>query len=70
MGKSILNCNGVVIELGKAINDKITEVKTKRIAVIFLNFFEIELTNGSINAPAIGTNTIKHKISLAFMYFQ
>jgi len=67
-GNSILNCNGVLpIELGRTTNDKITEVATKTRAAIFLNFFEIELRNGSIKAPIRGTNTIKHKISLAFM---
>lgn len=59
----------MLIEFGRITNDKITEVNTKTNAAIFLIFVEIELRKGSIKAPTIGTNTIKDKISLAFMYF-
>jgi hypothetical protein len=65
-----LNCKGAEIDRGKITNDRITEVLTRIKAAIFLIFFEIEVRRGSTKAPAIGTNTIKDKISLAFIYKQ
>jgi len=67
-GKLILNWNGVpLIEWGKAIKEKITEILTKTNAVIFLAFFEIVLISGRTNAPAIGTKTINNRTNLAFI---
>jgi hypothetical protein len=34
------------------------------------NFFDIDVRNGSIKAPINGVNTMKHKITLAFMNFE
>jgi len=68
IGNSTLNCSGEpLMELGRATNDKITDVATKTSAAIFLNFLEIEPRKGSRKAPAKGAKIIKHKISLAFM---
>jgi len=70
-GNSKLNCRGAsLIERGKAINDKVTEMLTRINAAIFLDFFEIVVNSGRINAPAIGVKTIKDKISLAFIQCQ
>jgi hypothetical protein len=39
-------------------------------AVIFLAFLDIDVNRGRTNAPATGTNTIKDKISIAFIKCQ
>ncbi len=70
-GKSKLNCNGEPdMDWGSATKDKITEVLTRIKAVIFRAFLDTDVRSGRTKAPAIGTNTIKDKISLAFMYYQ